>query len=455
MVVESRVDRLSASELAERTVHRRAVEAVVWGMPAVNTDLMYQAMVREVKGDWNQIVYWSRLLDWKNQTLTPNPDAIYLMPFFNTAEAGPVVLEIPPADEGSITGSIMDCWQTPLEDVGPAGVDKGRGSKYLILPPDYSGTAPDGYIALPSQTYQGYTLLRSILRGGSDADFVKAVDYGKRIRLYPLSAAANPPATTYLDAADVLFDATIPYDVRFFESLARIVSSQPWLERDRAMIDPLRTLGIEKGKSFAPDARTREIMNEAAREASQWLDLQYEASLSPPFYEGARWALPAAPGLMEGMQSSFADPNRYPTDGRGTIYSMAFFCPKHSGLGSFYLMATRDKEGRPLDGGSTYRLTVPPNVPVNQYWSATVYDRTTHGLVRNMERASRSSQRPGLKVNANGSVDIYFGPAAPPTKEANWVPTCPEGEFEVLFRFYGPEKSLFEKTWRLPDIEKI
>jgi hypothetical protein len=455
MVVESRVDRLSASELAERTVHRRAVEAVVWGMPAVNTDLMYQAMVREVKGDWNQIVYWSRLLDWKNQTLTPNPDAIYLMPFFNTAEAGPVVLEIPPADEGSITGSIMDCWQTPLEDVGPAGVDKGRGSKYLILPPDYSGTAPDGYIALPSQTYQGYTLLRSILRSGSDADFVKAVDYGKRIRLYPLSAAANPPATTYLDAADVLFDATIPYEVRFFESLARIVSSQPWLERDRAMIDPLRTLGIEKGKSFAPDARTREIMNEAAREASQWLDLQYEASLSPPFYEGARWALPAAPGLMEGMQSSFADPNRYPTDGRGTIYSMAFFCPKHSGLGSFYLMATRDKEGRPLDGGSTYRLTVPPNVPVNQYWSATVYDRTTHGLVRNMERASRSSQRPGLKVNANGSVDIYFGPAAPPTKEANWVPTCPEGEFEVLFRFYGPEKSLFEKTWRLPDIEKI
>jgi hypothetical protein len=455
MVVESRVDRLSASELAERAVHRRAVEAVIWGMPAVNTDLMYQAMVREVKGDWNQIVYWSRLLDWKNQTLTPNPDAIYLMPFFNTAEAGPVVLEIPPADEGSITGSIMDCWQTPLEDVGPAGVDKGRGGKYLILPPDYSGTAPDGYIAVPSQTYQGYALLRSILRSGSDADFVKAVDYGRRIRLYPLSAAANPPATTYLDAADVLFDATIPYDVRFFESLTHIVASQPWLERDRAMIDPLRTLGIEKGKSFAPDARTREIMNEGAKEASQWLDLQYEASLAPPFYEGARWALPAAPGLMEGMQSSFADPDRYPTDGRGTIYSMAFFCPKHSGLGSFYLMATRDKEGRPLDGGSTYRLTVPPNVPVNQYWSATVYDRTTHGLVRNMERASRSSQRPGLKVNASGSVDIYFGPAAPPTKEANWVPTSPEGEFEVLFRFYGPEKSLFEKTWRLPDIEKI
>jgi hypothetical protein len=98
------------TELAERTLHRRAVEAVVWGMPAVNTDLMYQAMARETKGGWNQIVYWSRLLDWKNQTLTPNPDAIYLMPFFNTAEAGPMVLEIPP-------GKVMTTVQNELQAI--------------------------------------------------------------------------------------------------------------------------------------------------------------------------------------------------------------------------------------------------------------------------------------------------------------------------------------------------
>jgi hypothetical protein len=118
-------------------------------------------------------------------------------------------------------------------------------------------------------------------------------------------------------------------------------------------------------------------------------------------------------------------------------------------------MAIKDKEGRPLDGGSTYRLTVPPNVPVRQYWSATVYDRATHGLVRDMARASRSSQSPDLQVNASGSVDIYFSPTAPPAKESNWVPTSSQCKFEVLFRFYGPEKSLFEKTWRLPDIEKF
>jgi hypothetical protein len=442
-------------QLVRNAVHRRAIEAVIWGMPAVNTDLMFQAMARAVKGDWNQIVYWSRLLDWKNQTLTPNPDAIYLMPFFNTAHAGPMVIEIPPSDCGSITGSIMDCWQTPLEDVGPAGVDKGEGGKYLILPPGWSGPVPDDYIALRSQTYQGYALLRSILHSGEAADVTKAVEYGKRIAFYPLSAAAKPPATTCLDAVDVVFDATIPYDVRFFESLARMVESQPWLERDRAMIDPLRTLGIEKGKAFNPDATTREILNCAAQEARQWLDLQYEESLLPPFYEGGHWALPAAPGLMSDMQSSFADPNHYARDGRGVIYSMAFFSPKRMGSGSYYLMSTRDNDGRPFDGGRTYRLHVPANAPVQQYWSATAYDRATHALVRDMKRASRSSQSPGLRVDGDGSVDIYFGPAAPANKDSNWVPTSPGSEFEVLFRFYGPEKSLFEKTtWRLPDIEE-
>src|SRR4029077_12335901 len=85
-------------------------------------------------------------------------------PFFNTKDVGPIVLEIPPADEdGSFTGNIVDVWQAALEDVGPAGVDKGKGGKMLILPPGYKEQVPNGYIALPSETYRGYALLRSIL----------------------------------------------------------------------------------------------------------------------------------------------------------------------------------------------------------------------------------------------------------------------------------------------------
>lgn len=307
-----------AKELAARTIHRRAVEAVIWGMPAVNFDRMYQAMVHDAKGGEgsNKIVYWSRPSTWKNQTLTPNPDTIYLMPFFNTKDVGPVVLEIPPADNGSITGSVDDCWQTAIEDVGPAGVDKGKGGKYLILPPGYKDQVPAGYIPMQSETYQTYALLRSNFQSTSEGDIAKAVAYGRRIKVYPLSRAAHPPDTQFIDAIDVVFDATIPYDVRFFESLSRIVQIEPWLQRDRAMIDLLKSIGIEKGKPFNPDAATQEVLKQAVLEAHASFQPLYEQVIVPPFNEGKHWALPASPEFVKGVQSGYADPNSYPTDAR-------------------------------------------------------------------------------------------------------------------------------------------
>jgi hypothetical protein len=446
---------LSPVELMDRAKHRRAVEAVIWGMPAVNAELMFQAM-KDAKADFNQVVYWSRPVTWKNQTLTPNPDTIYLMPFYNLKDAGPMVLEIPPAeDDSSITGSIDEAWQTALEDVGPAGVDKGKGGKYLILPPGYNEKSPDGYIALHSGTYAGYALLRSNFRTASDADIAKAVAYGKRVKFYPLSQTANPPTTKFVDAINAVFDSTIHYDLRFFQTLDRFVRREPWYERDKVMIDQLKTIGIEEGKPFNPDASTQKILNDAAGEAHLWLDHKYQSIFSPPFNEGTHWALPAAPGVGEGMMTNFANPNAYPVEGRGIAYSMAFFSAKHLGAGQYYLMTIVDKDGKPLDGGKMYRLGVPPNAPVKLYWSATVYDRATHGLIRETKWSSRGSNTPGLQKNADGSVDLYFGPKAREGKELNWVPTKAEGQFEVLFRLYGPEKPLFDKTWKLPDIELV
>lgn len=448
----------SLDTIAQRTIERRAVESVIWGMPAVNYDRMYQAMVHDAKAGEgsNKIVYWSRLFDWKNQTLTPNPDSIYLMPFYNTKDVGPVVLEIPPADEGSITGSVDDCWQTAIADVGPAGVDKGKGGKYLILPPGYEEKVPSGYIPLQSTNYEGYALLRSILKSNSSDDVAKAVAYGKRTKLYPLSQASHPPDTQFVDAIDVVFDATIPYDLRFFLSLDRIVQAEPWLLRDKAMIDQLRSIGIEKDKPFNPDAKTQDALNAGIREAHAWLVNYYETSYFPePFYEGGHWFVPASPVFAEAIQTSFANPNTYPVDDRGTAYSLAFFSAKHLGAGQFYLMTFRDKDGQTFHGSRTYRLTVPVNAPVTQYWSATVYDRETHSLIRNMPWASRSSQTTGLQKSTDGSVDLYFGPKGPPGKDANWVPTDTNGKFEVLFRFYGPQKTLFDKSWKLSDIEEM
>lgn len=454
---ESKDNTFPPEELIRRTVERRAVEAVIWGMPVVNYDLMLQEMIAKAKGLPNQIVYWSRLLDWKNQTLTPNPDSIYLMPFFNTKDVGPVVIEIPPADDGSINGTIMDVWQAPLEDVGPAGVDKGRGGKYLILPPGYKDKAPDNYIVLPSQTYQGYALLRSMLKSGSDEDVAKAVAYGLRIKIYPLSQAANPPPTRFLDANDVVYDATIPYDMRFFQSLNRIVQQEPWIARDRAMIDMLKSIGIDRGKPFDPDQTTQASLNAAIREAKALLEMRYNDlfASTPPYFDTTQWVVPALPDYIEQAGAGFSEPESYAVNDRGLLFTYAFFTPKHLGDGQFYLMAIKDKEGRNLSGANTYRLTVPENAPVKLYWSVTAYDRATHALIRDQKWSSRSSQNVELQKNADGSVDVYFGPQAPPSRESNWVPTNPAGDFELLFRFYGPERPLFDKTWKLPDIEKV
>jgi len=442
-------------DVVTRGMHRRAVEAVIWGMPAVNFDRLYQSMAR-AGGAWNRVAYWSRLPDWKNQTLTPNPDVLYFLPFLNTRDVGPVVLQIPPAGgDGSLTGSVDDCWQTAIEDVGPAGVDKGKGGRYLILPPGYKGHVPEGYIPIPSPTYQSYGILRSNPASANAADVAKAAAYGKQIKVYPLSSAARPPATVFVDVSDVVYDNTIPYDVRFFHSLHRMIQIEPWLDRDRAMIDLLKSIGIEKGQPFTPDECTKAILTDAASDAHDYLDARYEEVFEPPFDPSARWALPASKDLVAGLQTNFADPNSYPTDARGLAYSYAYFSAKHLGDGQFYLMTIKDKDGNRIDGAKTYRLHVPPNPPVRLYWSATVYDRATHALIRDTKWCSRSSKTPGLQRNADGSCDVYFGPTAPAGKESNWVPTDASGECEVLFRLYGPELAFFEKKWILPDIESV
>ncbi len=222
------------------------------------------------------------------------------------------------------------------------------------------------------------------------------------------------------------------------------------------MIDTLKTIGIEKGKPFAPDDKARRIFNLAAHEAHSWLVNRLETSyFPPPYFDGGHWHVPASGEVVEGMTTNFADPGSYPVDNRAVTYSLAFFSAKHLGAGQFYLMALKDRKGNKLDGGTTYRIHVPASAPVHQYWSATVYDGKTHALIRNTPRSSRSSTSPDLTVNVDGSVDIYFGPVAPDGASSNWIPTKACNTFEVIFRFYGPDQALFDKTWKLPDIERL
>ena len=336
---------LAQNSPQERLIRSRAVESVIWAMPAVNYDLMLQEMLSKTDGKVNQVIYWGRPLDWRNQTLTPNPDAIYFMAFFNTKD-GPIVLDLPPGDtDGSFNANIVNVWQMPLEDAGLLGADKGKGGKYLILPPGYADKAPDGYVALQSDTFGGYMLFRSNLKSHNSADVARSIDYGKRFKVYPLAQASSPAPTIFTDAKDVTFDSTIRYDASFFEHLDRIVQSEPWLQRDRAMIDPLKSLGIEKGKPFKPDDASKALLTAATREAHAGWKPNTMPACRRSFPRPAAGPIRRLPEFVKAAQEAYADPNLYPVDSRGIAYSYAYIGIKRLGAGQFYLISIKDKDG--------------------------------------------------------------------------------------------------------------
>ena len=291
----------------------------------------------------NQIVYWSTLLDWKNQTLTPNPNSIYLMPFFDTAAVGPIVRRDPAGrrrlDHRHADGLLAD----RVRGRRPGRRRQGRGRQISDSPARLRPAGARWLFRVPVGHLPG---LWPVALGpeGRRRRLAKAVEYGKRIKLYPLCQAGNPPATTFVDAAGKMFDATIPYDVRFFESLDRMVQSQPWIERDRLAINMLRSIGIEKGKPFAPDAATKDILTAAMQEARAFFDQYYESY--PPYYEGKRWFLPYDPQLQDALSGSYLNGDIYPMDGRAVLYYAAFSSVKHPGAGQFYLFNYPRRERR-------------------------------------------------------------------------------------------------------------
>jgi hypothetical protein len=440
----------SSEELQQRMLERRAVEAVIWGMPIVSLDALRQAYFRDGKAKYGDIIWWPKGASWKNQSLTPNTSLRYLYVLFNTKDDGPVVLDLPPAANGaSFLGTIADAWQVPLTDVG----FEGDGGKYLVLPPDYTGEVPTGYIPVRSKTYNVFTAIRSILASNSEEDERKGDALVEQIKIYPLAKAGNPPAQRFVDMTDIMYDGLVHYDENIYISLARMLNEEPVQPQDLQMIGMLLPLGIEKGKDFKPDATTVSQLNSAAAEAHAWL-LAKLPTFVENWWPNSQWKVPIlAIGPQTGFNWTVA--NYFDVDSRGIAFSTFFLPPAKLGSGSFYLGANFDGSGQSLRGENTYRLHVPANVPVSQFWAVTVYDTETSALFLNLTRPTLDSLDQGMRKNADGSVDIYFGPKAPAGQESNCIYTPAEKSWFSWFRFYGPEKPLFDKSWKMPDIEML
>jgi hypothetical protein len=437
-------------DLTSRMLFRRAVDAVIWGLPLVGEDAVKQAYFRDGKANYNDIVWWPKGGGWKNQSPTPNVNTRYMYVFCNTKQDGPLVMELPPAVPGaSFYGTIEDAWYVPLVDIG----FEGKGGTYLILPPDFTGDVPPGYTAVRPQTYNTMTLLRSILDSLSVEDVHAGNALVQRVKVYPLSQAANPPAQRLLDMTDVLYNGLFAYDETFFSSLARVLDEETVQPRDLQMRGMLLPLGIEKGKPYNPDATTATLLNAAAKEAHDWIMYKAVTDVTP-WWPASQWCVPSPPITMpSGFKWEAAD--YFDVDARGIALSQ-YFCPTAKlGTGSFYFGAFHDSSGAPLEGSSKYSLHVPAGVPVREFWSVTVYSLATSSFFLNAPRLTLGSLDKDLRKNADGSVDICIGPTPPPGEESNWIYTQAGQKWFPWFRLYGPEKAVFDKSWKLEDITKI
>jgi len=450
---------LSASESINNVDYQimvqRATQTAIWAMPGVALVDFIKATKRDLGGKENDVVYLTRPFDSKHGFLTANDVTAYGWGNISTAK-GPVVIEIPAAsDKVSYFGSIVNAWQQPLEDIGPTGADKGKGGKYLILTPGFKGEIPGGYIVIkPDTTELGFAFRPRLYNGATDAD---AAEYAQTIKIYYLSEANNPPATTFLEATHKPYGSLPTYDHTFFEDINQLVQNNPVRRQDKAMIALLKNLGIEKGKPFQPSDTQKRAMDEGLKlaYAKMQTDFITEGRILLPLWKGKnQWMIWNFAKGQAQLGFPFENDDMLLIDERADAYFYVTYLPKHLGGSTFYLTGIRDSQGELFNGKDMYKLNVPKDTPAKDFWSVIVYSMKTKGFVLNAPRVGLSSRNVDtMKVNKDGSYNIYFSPKAPKGREENWIPTGED--FFLLFRLYGPESKTFYKTWSLGDLEKV
>lgn len=427
---------------------QRACQAYIWGIPAVGIAewrLAHRDIIKAKNGE--MVSYLD--FDEKLGILTPNFTTPYILTLADLEESGPLVIELPP---GLMAGMIMDCWQRVLADLGVIGPDQGKGGKFLILPPGHEPVEPEGYFVVQSP---GRTVLAGVRL--LDADKDKAIrELIPGIKSYTWSPDGTGTPMPVRRAGDVKWSQMPPHGLAYWESLNKVVQSEPVMERDRLILAQLRFLGMEKGKPFQPDARQKKLLAEAAivGEAMAQANTS-DKRVEPPFWPGTNWKHALVVSVDQRM------PGYDQLDERAAWFYEAVSVSKAMltqtpGVGQRYIATYKDKDGKWLDGGQTYKLHVPADPPAKQFWSVTAYDEGTRQMVVTQQgRPDISSRKADIKPNADGSIDVYFGPQAPSGQESNWVQTEPGKGWFAYFRFYGPTEAFFDKSWALPDMERL
>ena len=421
-----------------------ATQAYLWGIPIASFANLQYFLQQKFGFDQCELMETKTLAD-KLGILTANATTPYIFCTPNLTKTGPMVVEVP---AGSIAGMIDDFWQRPITDIGVTGPDKGKGAKYLITPPGYKGKKPDGYKVFESPTNNIFLAIRII-----EPDLKKYNALKTGFRAYPYKDRANAKKSVYKNPPGKYFFGP-PRGMAFWERLHEILNREVVAERDRFFMAMLKRVGIEKGKPFKPDPRQKKLLEEAALVGEAMAKANDLAKRSTkPYWKGANWK------IALGLDPTQRQKNYDQLDERAewmyeAVTTSAGMVTTKPGVGSIYLASYVDKDENWLEGGKSYTLHVPANPPAKQFWSVAVYSWDTRTLIDNKQKRAAQSSRQDLIKNADGSIDLYYGPTAPKGKEKNWVQTIPGQGWWVYLRFYAPTKAYFDKSWSIGDFEK-
>ncbi len=435
----------------------RGVETFLNGMPAASMEAIRRAQVALGATESNQIVIFDELMDSNPLFLTGNTDTVYCMAFLDLKKDGPTVIEVP---GGSGPGTVNDAFFRFVIDMGPPGPDKGKGGKYLILPPDYEGEVPEGYFAGRSTSWVNWAILRGFLVDGKP-DHASRL-YREGLKIYPLAEADDPPAMEFINASTIAFNTIHANDFHFYEELHAVIDREPVEMLDPELRGLFAAIGIQKDKPFAPDDRMQKLLTEAAAVANATSRslLWYERDESVFLYEDSYWKM----GFVGKLSYEFLRDDGFGgrnLDARTQYFYFATLNTpamawKLIGKGSQYAWGYLDSDGDYLDGSKTYKLNLPANPPAEKFMSVVVYDPQTRSqLQTDQPFPSKNNKRDEMITNDDGSIDLYFGPHAPAGKEANWIQTVPRKGWFCLLRLYSPTEAWFDKTWRPGEIELV
>jgi hypothetical protein len=430
----------------------RGVQAFLTALPGASVYALREGFRSQGATDNQTVLINESLMDSKSLFLTANAETVYNWMWLDLKE-GPLVIETPP----NVLGIIDDFWFRYVGDIGNAGPDRGKGGKFLLLPPGYTGEVPEGYFVMRSKTYGNVFLWRGFIINGSTKPVVEATK--KFAKVYLLAEAKTPPPMKFTNVSGKAFNTIHANDFTFFEEVNHVVQEEPNDALDPETLGVLASIGIEKGKPFAPDERMKKILTESAAVGNATARaIVFKSRLKDAyFYPESAWCTP----FVGGSHEFLAQPGVRNLDARTMMFYYATFitpamAKKMVGVGSQYAGAFVDSEGKPLDGSKTYRIHLPPNIPAKNFWSFVIYDNQTRSMLQTDEQfPSIGSQKESIVINPDTSVDVYFAPTAPAGHEANWVQTVPAKGWNVIFRLYGPLQPWFDKTWKPGEIELV